>query len=99
MFLPQNKTNKRRNEMIYNQDYIITELRKTLEKMIILPQKKLINLIAIIIGIIDSKSVVLSNIAEKLKDGYNYINGEEIFYISNPALGLWAFKERFYDKK
>jgi len=25
-----------------------------------------------------------------LKDGYNSVEGEEIFYISNPALGLWA---------
>jgi nickel-dependent lactate racemase len=32
---------------------------------------------------------------EKLKDGVNTVDGEEIFYISNPALGLWAFKERF----
>lgn len=32
----------------------------------------------------------------KLKDGYNILpNGEEIFYISNPAIGLWAFKDRF----
>ena len=26
----------------------------------------------------------------KLKDGFNTVNGEEIFYISNPALGLWT---------
>ncbi len=33
---------------------------------------------------------------EKLKDGINIMpDGEEIFYISNPAIGLWAFKERF----
>ncbi len=33
---------------------------------------------------------------EKLKEGYNTMpNGEEIFYISNPAIGLWAYKERF----
>jgi nickel-dependent lactate racemase len=32
---------------------------------------------------------------EKLKDGFNTVDGEEIFYISNPALGLWAYKERF----
>lgn len=33
---------------------------------------------------------------EVLKDGYNTLpNGEEIFYISNPALGLWAFRDRF----
>ena len=28
----------------------------------------------------------------KLKDGYNSVNGEEIFYISNPALGLWTIE-------
>ena len=32
---------------------------------------------------------------EGLKDGWNKINGEEIYYISNPALGLWAHKSRF----
>ncbi len=32
---------------------------------------------------------------EQLKDGYNIINGEEVFYISNPALGLWALKGNF----
>ncbi len=32
---------------------------------------------------------------ETLKDGFNTVDGEEIFYISNPALGLWAYKERF----
>lgn len=32
----------------------------------------------------------------KLKDGYNLLpDGEEIYYISNPALGLWAYKEKF----
>jgi hypothetical protein len=32
----------------------------------------------------------------KLKDGLNTLQGgEEIFYISNPALGLWAYKGRF----
>ena len=30
-----------------------------------------------------------------LKDGYNRLpDGEDIFYISNPALGLWSTKER-----
>jgi nickel-dependent lactate racemase len=33
---------------------------------------------------------------EILKEGYNQLpNGETIYYISNPALGLWAHKERF----
>jgi hypothetical protein len=31
-----------------------------------------------------------------LKDGFNTLpGGEEVYYISNPALGLWAFKDRF----
>lgn len=34
---------------------------------------------------------------EKLKEGFNQMpDGEEIFFISNPAVGLWATKERFY---
>lgn len=31
----------------------------------------------------------------KLRDGYNTVDGEDIFYVSNPALGLWAVEERF----
>jgi nickel-dependent lactate racemase len=31
----------------------------------------------------------------KLQDGYNTVDGEEIFYISNPGLGLWAYRGRF----
>ena len=31
----------------------------------------------------------------KLKDGMNIVDGEEVFYISNPALGLWALKKSF----
>ncbi|MCS7336817.1 MAG: D-mannonate epimerase [Verrucomicrobiae bacterium] len=32
----------------------------------------------------------------KLKDGWNTLpDGERIFYISNPALGLWAYRDRF----
>ena len=33
---------------------------------------------------------------ETLRDGWNTLeNGEEIYYISNPALGLWAHPDRF----
>lgn len=33
---------------------------------------------------------------EILKEGYNTMpDGEEVFYISNPALGLWAHRDRF----
>jgi len=31
----------------------------------------------------------------RLTDGWHTVNGEEIFYISNPALGLWADKSKF----
>ncbi len=32
----------------------------------------------------------------KLRDGFNTMpDGEEIFFISNPGLGLWALKEKF----
>lgn len=32
----------------------------------------------------------------KLRDGYNTLaNGREVYYISNPALGLWVAKDRY----
>ena len=31
----------------------------------------------------------------KLKYGYNTVDGEEIYFIPNPALGLWIDRERF----
>ncbi len=30
-----------------------------------------------------------------LRDGWNHVNGRRIYYISNPALGLWAYRGRF----
>ncbi len=34
----------------------------------------------------------------KLSDGMNSMpGGEEVFFVSNPALGLWAYKNRFQD--
>jgi len=30
----------------------------------------------------------------QLRDGWNQVDGERIYYISNPALGLWASKDR-----
>ena len=34
---------------------------------------------------------------ETLKYGYNTVDGEEIYFIPNPALGLWINRERFQD--
>jgi hypothetical protein len=32
---------------------------------------------------------------DQLTHGWNQVDGEEIFYISNPGLGLWAQRSRF----
>jgi hypothetical protein len=33
---------------------------------------------------------------ETLHDGWNTMpDGERVFYVSNPALGLWALKNQF----
>ena len=32
---------------------------------------------------------------KKLKDGFNTVDDEEIYYISNPGMGLWAWQQRF----
>ena len=32
-----------------------------------------------------------------LNDGWNTVGGEDVYYISNPALGLWAHPDRFKD--
>jgi hypothetical protein len=31
----------------------------------------------------------------RLQEGYNDLRGEGVFFVSNPALGLWAHRERF----
>lgn len=44
----------------------------------------------------DFDDVVAKYDPTALKDGFNVMpDGEEIFYISNPAIGLWAYKDRF----
>ncbi len=44
----------------------------------------------------DFKEMTAKYDPAKLREGMNMMpNGEEVFYISNPALGLWAYRERF----
>ena len=43
----------------------------------------------------DYESMLQKYSTDALKDGWNTVGGEEIYYISNPALGLWADKSRF----
>ncbi len=33
-------------------------------------------------------------VLEKLHHGYNRVDGEEVFFIANPGLGLWASREK-----
>jgi len=36
---------------------------------------------------------------DELDDGFNTLStGEEVFYISNPALGLWAYRDKFKEE-
>jgi nickel-dependent lactate racemase len=44
----------------------------------------------------DPKAMMRRYAPEKMSDGFNtMLGGDEVFYISNPALGLWADKKRF----
>ena len=40
----------------------------------------------------DLRSMLEVYSPKKLRDGYNCVAGEEVFYISNPGLGLWAHR-------
>jgi nickel-dependent lactate racemase len=47
-------------------------------------------------GFADFDEVMAKYRPESLRDGFNTLpDGEEIFYISSPALGLWAARNRF----
>ncbi|KUG26200.1 putative d-mannonate dehydrogenase [hydrocarbon metagenome] len=46
----------------------------------------------------DLKETIARYNPDILQDGYNKLSdGEEIFFISNPALGLWAYKNKFIE--
>jgi hypothetical protein len=33
-----------------------------------------------------------------LRHGYNRIDGEDVFFIPNPGLGLWAYRGKLLDR-
>lgn len=75
-------------------------IEKTLEKMIILSTPCLNNLIAMIIGIISSQSVILSKISQELKDCYSSGNEESKIkrlqrFLSNKAINPEKLYEFF----
>ena len=47
------------------------------------------------LNLIDYDETIKKYDPSKLKEGYNIVDGEEIYYISNPALGLWADRSKF----
>ena len=44
---------------------------------------------------LDYDEVIIKYPLDQLKEGFNLINNEEVYFISNPALGLWINKEKF----
>jgi nickel-dependent lactate racemase len=36
---------------------------------------------------------------DKLKEGFNEVNGEQIYFIPTPSAGLWATREKLYERK
>ncbi|MFL0197973.1 hypothetical protein ACJDU8_20750 [Clostridium sp. WILCCON 0269] len=56
--------------MLNAQHHITRKLEKILYEILLITSKRLKNLVYIIIGIILSKSVVSSDISEKLKDDF-----------------------------
>ncbi len=46
---------------------------------------------------LDPKIALQKYPIENLRPGFNQLNGEEIYYIENPALGLWALQSSFDD--
>jgi hypothetical protein len=35
---------------------------------------------------------------EKLREGWNEVDGERVFFIPTPSAGLWATKEKLYNR-
>jgi len=43
----------------------------------------------------DLKSALAKYNPRTMKQGYNRIDGEDVFFVPNPGLGLWAYRDRF----
>ena len=85
--------------MINYQEYIATKLKKTLEKMINLSTLCLNNLIAMVIGIITSQSVILSKISQELKDCYSLGTEESKIKKLDDITSRKGFTKYFYNIK
>lgn len=46
-------------------------------------------------GYADLSEMIKKYDPKKLTDGYNVVDGQKVYFISNPGMGLWSCKERF----
>ena len=44
----------------------------------------------------DLKTMMAKYDPHKLRDGLNTVDGEDVFFISNPGMGLWSTRDRFH---
>lgn len=49
-------------------------------------------------GYADLQEMLKKYPIETMEDGYNVIDGEEIYFIQTPSAGLWSTKERLYNR-
>jgi hypothetical protein len=47
----------------------------------------------------DLKTMLIRYNPQKLRQGYNRVDGEEVFFIANPGLGLWAYSGKLRSEK
>jgi len=46
----------------------------------------------------DLKTMLERYNPQKLRHGYNRIDGEDVFFIPNPGLGLWAYRDKLLER-
>ncbi|MCU1297518.1 MAG: putative D-mannonate dehydrogenase, partial [Acidobacteriaceae bacterium] len=44
----------------------------------------------------DLKTMLTRYNPQKLRQGYNRVDGEDVFFIANPGLGLWAYRNKLH---
>jgi nickel-dependent lactate racemase len=47
----------------------------------------------------DLKTVLARYDPQKLRYGYNFVDGEDVFFIPHPGLGLWAYRGKLLGRK
>ena len=50
-------------------------------------------------GYANLEETLLKYPINQLKEGFNDVNGERIYFIPTPSAGLWATKDRLFNRK